>query len=95
MQLKLACQTKNETLDKLSKVLFGRVVEYIWGFGLCDSVYETEAELELHMSQAHLENNMQWSPHWNQATQKYSCPVCEKVLKTKHLVWFIYHMEKR
>lgn len=109
LQHKLGCQTKNETpaevlkvtgksegktLDKLSKVLFGRMVEYIWGCRLCYSVYETEAELELHRSQAHSESNMQWGPHWNQATQKYSCPVCEKVLKTKHLVWFIYHMEK-
>jgi len=109
MQHKLGCQTKNETpaevlkvvgksegktLDKLSKVLFGRVVEFIWGCRICYSVYETEAELELHRSQAHSNNTMQWGPHWNQASQKYSCPVCEKVLKTKHLVWFIYHMEK-
>jgi hypothetical protein len=65
------------------------------GWWSTSGVKDLEAELEFHMSQAHLENNMQWSPHWNQATQKYSCPVCEKVLKTKHLLWFIYHMEKR
>jgi len=109
MQHKLGCQTKNETpaevlkvtgksegktLDKLSKVLFGRVVEYIWGCRLCYSVYETEFELEAHRNQVHSESTMQYGPHWNQHTQKYSCPVCEKVLKTKHLVWFIYHMEK-
>ena len=50
MQHKLGCWTKNETpaevlkvtgksegktLDKLSKVLFGQVVEYIWGCRLC------------------------------------------------------------
>jgi len=109
MQHKLGCQTKNETpaevlkvtgksegktLDKLSKVLFGRVVDFIWGCRICYSVYETEAELELHRSQAHSDNTIQWGPNWNPNNQKYSCPVCEKVLKTKHLVWFIYHMEK-
>ena len=56
-------KSEGKTLDKLSKVLFGWVVEYIWGCRLCYSVYETEAELELHRSQADSEGNMQWGPH--------------------------------
>ena len=109
MQHKLSCQVKNETpaevlkvvgkpegktLDKLSKVLFGKVVEFIWGCRICYAVFETEQDLDLHRAETHCDTGLQHGQHWNPVNQKYTCPVCEKVLKTKHLIWFIYHMEK-
>jgi len=39
--LKVTGKSEGKTLDKLGKVLFGWVVEYIWGYRLCYSVYET------------------------------------------------------
>ena len=92
--LTITGKSEGKTLEKVSQLLFGKVVDYIWGCKLCYSIFETEIELENHRASLHYSSSENFGPHWVTSLSKFKCPNCEKILKTKHLIWFIYHMEK-
>ena len=76
LKIEVIGKPEGMTLDKLSKVLFGLVIEYIWGCRLCLSVYETEAELELHRIQVN-EKMLNQLLRLNDETRTSKKPVAE------------------
>ena len=92
--LTITGKSEGKTLEKVSHLLFDKVVDCIWGCKLCYSIFETEIELENHRASLHSSSSEKYGSHWVTSLSKFKCPNCEKLLKTKHLIWFIYHMEK-
>ena len=92
--LTITGKSEGKTLEKVSLLLLGKVVDYIWGCKLCYSIFETEIDLENHRASIHSTSLEKYGSHWVPGMGRFKCPSCEKILKTKHLIWFIYHMEK-
>ena len=92
-RLRITGESKGRNVQTLSKILIGRVVDYIWACKVCYSIHLTEEELEKHKQVNHAEaENI--GKHWNATTEKYTCPYCEQVQNSKHVIWFVYHMRK-
>ena len=81
----------NRKMKNLSNELLGKLVDEIWACKKCYDVFETNDSLEDHRI---LCTVLAKDSSWNELTKKYTCPVCEKVLKTKHVVWFSRHLKE-
>ena len=92
-RLRITGEAKGKNLQTLSNVLFGKIVDFIWGCKVCYSVFLSEDELETHKEVDHSEGDLV-GEHWNPIAENYTCPHCKQIQNSRHLVWFIYHMKK-
>ena len=60
----------------------------------CYSIHTTEEEFEKHKIENHAETELLVGKYWNANTENYTCPYCDQVQNSRHIVWFIYHMRK-
>jgi len=92
-RLRITGEAKGKNVQTLSKILVGRVVDYIWACKLCYNIFLSEEALDSHRMNDHDETE-KLGKYWNANTENYSCPFCEQVQNSRHLIWFIYHMRK-
>merc|ERR1719471_625252 len=92
-RLRITGEAKGRNVQTLSKILVGRVVDYIWACKVCYSVHLTEEELKRHKTTHHVDGE-KIGKHWNANSDNYTCPHCDQVQNSRHVVWFIYHMRK-
>ena len=92
-RMRITGEGKGKNAQSCSMVLFGKIVDYIWGCRLCYSVFLSEDSLETHKELEHGEEDGA-GEHWNSDTESYTCPHCRQRQNSRHLVWFIYHMKK-
>ena len=93
-RLRITGDGKGRNVQTLSTTLFNKIVDYIWGCRVCYSVFLSEDDLESHKDLEHSDNDETVGEYWNEQTENYSCPHCNQVQNSRHLVWFIYHMKK-
>ena len=93
-RLRITGEAKGRNVQTLSKILIGRVVDYIWACNVCYSVHLTEEELTRHKTTHHVEDGEKAGKYWNANSDNYTCPHCEQVQNSRHVIWFIYHMRK-
>ena len=94
-RLRITGDAKGKNVQTLSNVLFGKIVDYIWGCKLCYTAFLSEEALESHKESEHKDSNPNdRGEFWNANTENYTCPHCKMVQNSRHLVWFIYHMKK-
>ena len=80
-------------MQTLSKVVVGRIVDYIWGCRTCYSTFLSEEELDLHRDRVHHGLDTP-GECWIPEQENYRCPHCNQVQNSRHLIWFIYHVKK-
>ena len=93
-RLRITGEAKGRNVQTLSKILIGRVVDYIWACNVCYSVHLSEEELTRHKTTHHGEDGEKAGKYWNANSDNYTCPHCEQVQNSRHVIWFIYHMRK-
>ena len=91
-RLRITGEAKGRNVQTLSKILVGRVVDYIWACKVCYSVHLSEEELRRHKTTHHVDGEK--GKHWNSNSENYTCPHCEQPQNSRHVIWFIYHMRK-
>jgi len=92
-RLRVTGEGKGKNVRTMSKLLLGKIVDWIYACKLCYQAYDTEEELEHHKMETHKEDETV-GKYWNANSDNYTCPFCEQVQNSRHLVWFIYHMRK-
>jgi len=92
-RLRITGEAKGKNVQTLSKILVGRVVDYIWACKLCYNIFLSEDALDSHRRNDHNETE-KVGKYWNPNTENYMCPFCDQVQNSRHLIWFIYHMRK-
>ena len=92
-RLRITGEAKGKNLQALSNVLVGKVVDFIWACKICYNVFLSEDALEAH-KEVDCKPEKEFGEYWNPETQNYTCPHCNQVQNSRHLVWFIYHMKK-
>ena len=93
-RLRITGEAKGKNVHSLSNVLYGKVVDFIWGCKVCYSTFLSEDSLETHKAIEHEDREQTHGEYWNPNTENYTCPHCKQVQNSRHLVWFIYHMKK-
>ena len=93
-RLRITGEAKGKNVHSLSNVLYGKVVDFIWGCKVCYSTFLSEDALETHKAIEHDDKEETYGEYWNPNTENYTCPHCKQVQNSRHLVWFIYHMKK-
>ena len=93
-RLRITGEAKGKNVHSLSNVLYGKIVDFIWGCKICYSTFLSEDSLETHKAVEHDDKEETNGEYWNPNTENYTCPHCKQVQNSRHLVWFIYHMKK-
>jgi hypothetical protein len=96
-RLRITGEAKGKNLQTVSLILANRVVDYMWACKLCYTIHMTAEELEGHKRMYHdpKTDTRTVGKHWNPGNPgNYTCPHCEQVQNSRHIIWFIYHMRK-
>jgi len=93
-RLRITGDAKGKNVQTLSKILIGKVVDYIWGCKICYNIFLSEEDLDSHKISEHADVKDTHGSYWNPNTENYTCPFCEQIQNSRHVVWFIYHMRK-
>ena len=93
-RLRITGEAKGKNVQSLSNVLYGKIVDFIWGCKVCYTTFLSEDSLDTHKAIEHDDKEETHGEYWNPNTENYTCPHCKQVQNSRHLVWFIYHMKK-